>query len=65
MTPNTKLIPAWHNRFLANIKKGVPELQAAKLALVGQDALLRAKRTDLKFCKQLEEAKNIAPKKWG
>jgi len=65
MTPNTKLIPAWYNRFLTNIKNGVPELQAAKLAIVGQDALLRAKRTDPEFCKRLEQAKNVAPKKWG
>lgn len=65
MTPNTKLIPAWYNRFLINVKRGVPELQAAKLSLVGQDALLRAKKTDPEFCKQIEQAKDDAPKKWG
>ena len=65
MIPNTRIVSAWHSRFFANIKKGVPELQAAKVSLVGQDALLRAKRTDPEFCRQLEEAKNTAPKKWG
>lgn len=65
MTPNTRLIPAWYNRFLANVRKGVPELQAAKLSMVGQDALIRAKRTDPEFCKRIEQAKDSAPKKWG
>ncbi len=64
MTPNTRLIPAWYKRFFANVKSGVPELQAAKMAMVGQDVLIRAKNTDSKFCEQLKQAKTVAPRKW-
>jgi len=57
MTPNTRLIPAWYKRFLTNVKNGVPEMQSAKMAMVGQDVLIRAKNTDPKFCDQLKQAK--------
>jgi len=49
-------IPGWYRLFLKNIKNGVTEMQAAKMSLIGQDALIRAKRTDPEFLKRLREA---------
>jgi len=58
-------IPGWYRVFLKNIKNGVTEIQAAKMSLIGQDALIRAKRTDPEFLKSLRESQFSAKGKRG
>lgn len=58
-------IPGWYKVFLKNVRNGVPESQAAKMSLIGQDLLIRAKRTDPAFLESLKEAQMVANSRQG